>query len=84
MIQVRLNSDGFALLSANQTWVDQVIIINNSAQYDIGHVFSTGGGGVAKLASTCDSTYKAYGVTGLTNPTGDMFYIDFVAHEIGH
>ena len=71
-------------MSANQTWVDQVIIINNSAQYDIGHVFSTGGGGVAKLASTCDPTYKAYGVTGLTNPTGDMFYIDFVAHEIGH
>jgi len=75
------NNDPIALLSENQAWVDSIL---DPADYDIGHIFSTNNGGVAWVGSTCTNSIKARGVTGLPSPTGEAFYIDFVAHEIGH
>lgn len=52
--------------------------------FDIGHVVNTGGGGLAQLDSLCGGREKSAGMTGSPNPVGDAFFIDYVAHEIGH
>ena len=81
-----INSDSFsnnnagALINESQTVIDANIGFTN---YDIGHTFSTGGGGLAQLNSPCTSN-KARGITGSPAPVGDPYDVDYVAHEIGH
>ncbi|PCH77313.1 MAG: hypothetical protein COB98_03765 [Flavobacteriaceae bacterium] len=74
------NNNVNSLINESQTVIDGVIGFDN---YDIGHTFSTGEGGLASKTSTC-TVYKAKGVTGNSNPISDSFDIDYVAHEIGH
>ncbi len=74
------NSNASALINESQTVCDQFIGRNN---YDIGHAFSTGGGGLAQLRSPCTNS-KARGITGSGRPIGDSYDVDYVAHEMGH
>jgi len=74
------NFDAGELIQESQTVIDDVIGFDN---YDIGHTFSTGGGGLAYLSSPCTST-KAQGITGSTFPIGDAYDVDYVSHEMGH
>ncbi len=74
------NANANALINESQTVIDGAI---GSANYDIGHTVSTGGGGLAQSPSVCLSG-KARGITGSPAPVGDPFDIDFVAHEMGH
>lgn len=74
------NNVASTLINQSQTVIDGAI---GSANYDIGHTVSTGGGGLAQLNSPC-TTSKARGITGSPAPVGDPFDIDYVAHEMGH
>ena len=71
---------GGEINQSNQTTIDSII---GDANYDIGHVFGVGGGGYVTGAMGI-SGQKARGNTGINPPTGDVFWVDFVAHEIGH
>ncbi|ADR20742.1 hypothetical protein MATR_16320 [Marivirga tractuosa] len=75
------NDDAGSFIDEVQADITSII---GSANFDIGHGFSTGAGGLASLGSVCVDSRKASGVTGRSNPVGDPYDVDYVAHEIGH
>lgn len=68
-------------LGKNRTVLGQLVGASN---YDVGHIaLGNNGGGIAYLG-VVGGDYKGGGCTGLPEPKGDFFAIDYVAHEIGH
>ena len=77
------NTDPYSsdLIREVQPKIDEII---GDANYDIGHGFAVGNGGVATVSVPCKSGLKAQGVSGRPRPIGDPYDVYLVAHEIGH
>lgn len=75
------NDNADVLIEQSQTVIDREI---GEGNYDVGHTFSTGAGGLAQIRSAAKRGAKAKGVTGSQQPRGDPYDVDYVAHEIGH
>ena len=70
-----------AVLDRNDFVLGQLV---GADSYDIGHIgLGTNGGGIAGLG-VVGSQEKAVGCTGIPTPVGDVYAIDYVAHEMGH
>ncbi|WP_179339675.1 zinc-dependent metalloprotease [Winogradskyella ludwigii] len=75
------NNDISELIDQSQTWID---IFLGSENYDIGHMLSTSGSGLAQLYSPCTNN-KARAVSGGLSsiPEGTVFE-NTMMHEMGH
>jgi hypothetical protein len=75
------NNDAASDVESTQSTLDNAV---GSANYDIGHLFSTNGGGLAAVSGICRTDSKGTATSGANNPRGERFYIDYVIHEMGH
>lgn len=50
---------------------------------DLAHVLNTARGGLA-YNGICNDTFKTRAIIGSQFPFGDVFYVSYIAHEIGH
>ncbi len=71
--------------SGTLTRTRQVIgLLAGASNFDVGHIaLGRNGGGVASLG-VVGANNKAQGCTGIAPPIGDIWAIDYVAHELGH
>lgn len=88
-------TDPFTGTNVGAMWVENQNYMSNAipgfdpgigiGDFDISHIFSgSAGGGIAGIGVTCGDSVKGLGATGLGNPTGFVFDIEFVGHEMGH
>jgi reprolysin-like metallo-peptidase family M12B len=73
------NDEG--LLALNHDNLKQQIGLDN---FDVGHLFIVARGGVAAEPCACSQFFKGMGLSGNPHPTGNVFDVQYVSHEIGH
>ena len=66
-----------------QTTLNNVI---GDLNYDVGHLFQedVNGGNAGFIGAVCQTNQKGSAYSSSTNPQGDIFDLDYVAHELGH
>lgn len=74
------NGNVTAMVLQVRSTIDSVI---GPASFDVGHLLGTAGGGAAGTGVVCGPS-KAAGVSADPDPSGDPFWVDYVAHELGH
>lgn len=75
------NTDNVAQLTINH---NSLVTRVGLANFDLGHLYGTGGGGVAQSPSLCSDADKGQGYSARGTNTGDPFTVDYVSHEMGH
>src|SRR5690606_22107290 len=80
-----VNSDALALLNANPGWTLDAHGVSPTA-FNLGHVLSTAPGGVSSVGSACvtNAYTRCRASSGRSSPSGDPFFIDIFAHDLGH
>lgn len=97
IIYLNPSTDPYTSQNSYNTQLHQTLkTVVGFENYDIGHLVggSGGGGNAGCIGCICQDEFysaqyggyvgKGAGYTSLSNPQGDTFDIDFVAHEIGH
>lgn len=59
-------------------------LLVGASNYDIGHIASASTAAASRSSASSAATTRLSGCTGLPEPKGDFFAIDYVAHEMGH
>ena len=86
VIYTSANSDPYSNGSFNSQLQSTLTSVIGESNYDIGHLFAraSNNGNAGCIGCVCVNGQKGSGFTSRTDPEGDPFDVDYVAHEIGH
>lgn len=76
-----LEGCGTQTIGRTRTVLGQIL---GAGTYDIGHLLLGNDGGGLAYVGVAGRDYAGAGCSGLSIPRGDGFYVDYVAHEMGH
>jgi chitodextrinase len=86
VIYTNANTDPYSNGSYNSQLQSTLTSVIGESNYDIGHLFAraSNNGNAGCIGCVCVNGQKGSAFTSRTDPEGDPFDIDYVAHEIGH
>ncbi len=86
VIYTNAGSDPYSSGNYNSQLQSTLTSVIGESNYDIGHLFArdSNNGNAGCIGCICVNGQKGSGFTSRTDPEGEPFDIDYVAHEIGH